>query len=99
QHALSQLRLRQPELVRCAQSAEPVEPPAIPEAPLPAPRELAALELTAQGHSHQQIAEKPFTSLPPVKTNSPPTHRTLCVPRLPAAEARTMCDVLAASWF
>ncbi|MNG00140.1 Transcriptional regulatory protein LiaR [compost metagenome] len=85
---MCELRLRQPELVRWAQSAEPVELPASTEDTLLSHRELEVLELIAQGHSNQQIAEKLFISLHTVKTHSRRIHSKLGVQRRTQAVAK-----------
>lgn len=88
QQALCELRLRQPELVRWAQSAEQVEPPASAEDTLLSHRELEVLELIAQGHSNQQIAERLFISLHTVKTHARRIHSKLGVQRRTQAVAK-----------
>jgi len=88
QQAWCELRLRQPELVRWAQSIEPGEAPAINEDTLLSHRELEVLELIAQGHSNQQIAERLFISLHTVKTHSRRIHSKLGVQRRTQAVAK-----------
>jgi ATP/maltotriose-dependent transcriptional regulator MalT len=89
QQALCELRLRQPELLGWAQSAEPVGQPATgAEEALLSQRELEVLELIAQGHSNQQIAEQLFISLHTVKTHARRIHSKLGVQRRTQAVAK-----------
>ncbi|MBT2341263.1 MULTISPECIES: LuxR C-terminal-related transcriptional regulator [Pseudomonas] len=88
QQALCELRLRQPELLRWAQSVDQVESPAAMEDALLSHRELEVLELIAQGHSNQQIAERLFISLHTVKTHSRRIHSKLGVQRRTQAVAK-----------
>ncbi|MCP2076293.1 UNVERIFIED_ORG: ATP/maltotriose-dependent transcriptional regulator MalT [Pseudomonas lini] len=90
QQALCELRLRQPELVRWAQTAEQIEPPAVlaVEETLLSHRELEVLELIAQGYSNLQIAERLFISLHTVKTHSRRIHSKLGVQRRTQAVAK-----------
>ncbi|MCJ8203693.1 LuxR C-terminal-related transcriptional regulator [Pseudomonas sp. RGM2987] len=86
--AWCELRLRQPELVRWAQSVEPSQAPATSDDTLLSHRELEVLELIAQGHSNQQIAERLFISLHTVKTHSRRIHSKLGVQRRTQAVAK-----------
>jgi len=89
QQALCELRLRQPDLLHWTQSAEPIEPPAAgTEDALLSHRELEVLELIAQGHSNQQIAEQLFISLHTVKTHARRIHSKLGVQRRTQAVAK-----------
>ncbi|WP_434648925.1 LuxR C-terminal-related transcriptional regulator [Pseudomonas sp. D1-2] len=89
QQALRELCLRQPDLVRAAQSGEQLEPPpTVPEETVLSHRELEVLELIAQGYSNQQIAEQLFISLHTVKTHSRRIHSKLGVQRRTQAVAK-----------
>jgi LuxR family transcriptional regulator, maltose regulon positive regulatory protein len=88
EQALCELRLRQPELLRWAQSVEQLEPPTSTEDTLLSHRELEVLELIAQGHSNQQIAERLFISLHTVKTHARRIHSKLGVQRRTQAVAK-----------
>jgi ATP/maltotriose-dependent transcriptional regulator MalT len=88
QQALCELRLRQPELLRWGQSAEPAESPVTAEETLLSHRELEVLKLIAQGHSNQQIAEQLFISLHTVKTHARRIHSKLGVQRRTQAVAK-----------
>ena len=89
EHALSELRLRQPQLLRWVQAAAPIEPPATAaEETLLSQRELEVLGLIAQGHSNQQIAEQLFISLHTVKTHARRIHSKLGVQRRTQAVAK-----------
>lgn len=87
QQAVCELRLRQPELVRCTQAVEQIQVPATEETLL-SHRELEVLELIAQGHSNQQIAERLFISLHTVKTHARRIHSKLGVQRRTQAVAK-----------
>ncbi|MGN8343584.1 LuxR C-terminal-related transcriptional regulator [Pseudomonas sp. SMV71] len=86
--AWCELRLRQPELACSAHSVEPSQAPAISDDTLLSHRELEVLELIAQGHSNQQIAERLFISLHTVKTHSRRIHSKLGVQRRTQAVAK-----------
>ncbi|WP_210642894.1 LuxR C-terminal-related transcriptional regulator [Pseudomonas sp. Tri1] len=89
QQALCELRLRQPDLLHWTQSAAPIEPLApSAEETLLSHRELEVLELIAQGHSNQQIAEQLFISLHTVKTHARRIHSKLGVQRRTQAVAK-----------
>lgn len=89
QQALCELRLRQPELGHWTQSAAPIEPSTTgAEDTLLSHRELEVLQLIAQGHSNQQIAEQLFISLHTVKTHARRIHSKLGVQRRTQAVAK-----------
>ncbi|WP_053213320.1 LuxR C-terminal-related transcriptional regulator [Pseudomonas sp. Q12-87] len=88
EQALRELRLRQPDLLRWAQSTTPIEQVAANEDTLLSHRELEVLELIAQGHSNQQIAERLFISLHTVKTHARRIHSKLGVQRRTQAVAK-----------
>ncbi|WLG94993.1 LuxR C-terminal-related transcriptional regulator [Pseudomonas sp. FP198] len=89
QQALGELRMRQPELVHWMQSQERIELPGrAAEETLLSQRELEVLELIAQGHSNQQIAERLFISLHTVKTHARRIHSKLGVQRRTQAVAK-----------
>ncbi|WP_260961647.1 helix-turn-helix transcriptional regulator [Pseudomonas citri] len=88
QQALRELGLRQPGLLQQAVSPGGSEPATTTEEPLLSHRELQVLELIAQGHSNQQIAERLFISLHTVKTHTRRIHSKLGVQRRTQAVAK-----------
>lgn len=88
--AQQELLLRQPHLLKAITEVELTFEQAVPvvDSQLLSRRETEVLELVAQGHSNQQIAEKLFISLHTVKTHVRRIHGKLGVVRRTQAVAK-----------